>query len=135
IVLFVNGVPLVVIECKRPDLDTNHGGKAVSQGIQQMIRNQKTDEIPNLFAYSQLLLSVATSDAQYATTHTAEKFWQGWKEETDIDATVQQLINLPLSDEDKDRLYNHRNYARYIRAYFDEQASLGRLPTIQDKTL
>lgn len=135
IILFVNGIPLVVIECKRPDLDIKHRGKAVSQGIQQMIRNQKSDEIPHLFTYSQLVLSVSTSDAHYATTHTAEKFWQVWKEEQDIEMTVQGLINQPLDNDDQERLYNHRSKVRYIRAYFDEQSRLGRLPTVQDKTL
>ena len=32
-VLFVNGIPLVVIECKRPDLD-QHGEKAVAEAVE-----------------------------------------------------------------------------------------------------
>ncbi len=123
IVLFVNGIPLVVIECKRPDKNAKHGGKSVSEGITQMIRNQKRDYIPRLFAYSQLLLSVATSDARYATTYTPEKFWQLWKEEADIEPAVKALINQPLTDAQKDRLYMHRDRAHYVRHYFDEQAA------------
>jgi hypothetical protein len=51
IVCFVNGLPWVVIEAKRPD--SSHEGKpTVSEGISQNIRNQKVDEIPHLFCYT-----------------------------------------------------------------------------------
>ena len=53
IVLFVNGIPLAVIECKRPDEKD-----AAEIGISQHLRNQRGDEIPLLFVFSQLLLSV-----------------------------------------------------------------------------
>src|SRR5687768_3231485 len=54
IVLFVNGIPLCVIECKSPTLAGND--KPVEQAISQMIRNQKDDAgIPRLFVFSQLL--------------------------------------------------------------------------------
>jgi type I restriction enzyme R subunit len=81
IVCFVNGIPLVVIECKRPDLQKG-GDKAVTEAISQMIRNQENDEIPNLFIYSQLLLAVSKNDALFATTGTAKKFWSIWQEES-----------------------------------------------------
>ena len=57
IVCFVNGIPLVVIEAKRPN---GHANKAptIDAGISQSLRNQRPDEIPHLFAYSQLLLSI-----------------------------------------------------------------------------
>ena len=51
---YVNGIPLVVIEAKRPD-SGNPNSSMVEEGISQMIRNQKADEIPQLFAYAQLL--------------------------------------------------------------------------------
>ena len=82
IVLFVNGIPLVVIECKRPDLD-HHGEKAVAQGIEQMLRNQREDEIPHLFVYSQLLMAISANDALYGTTGTTKKFWALWREESE----------------------------------------------------
>ena len=66
IVLFVNGIPLVVIECKRPDKHTSEGKPAVHDAISQMLRNQRLDdEIPHLFIYAQLLLAVSVNDARY----------------------------------------------------------------------
>jgi type I restriction enzyme R subunit len=47
IVLFVNGIPLVVIECKRTDLGP--GKDPIEQAISQHIRNQIEDGIPRLF--------------------------------------------------------------------------------------
>jgi type I restriction enzyme R subunit len=135
IVVFVNGIPLVVIECKRPDKSTQHGGKAVNEGITQTIRNQKMDGIPDLFAYSQIVMAIATTDALYATTATEQKFWQVWKEEHDIEDAVHERINAPLSEADKDELFKYRDNAPKMRRYFDEQERLGRLPTVQDKTL
>jgi type I restriction enzyme R subunit len=78
IVLFVNGIPLANIECKRPDLKD-----PIAEGISQHLRNQRDDEIPKLFLYAQLLLALSKNEAQYATTGTAAKFWAVWREEVD----------------------------------------------------
>ena len=39
IVLFVNGIPLAVVECKRSDMTTTKGERAVFQAVKQMLRN------------------------------------------------------------------------------------------------
>ncbi|GGE55859.1 type I restriction endonuclease subunit R [Actibacterium pelagium] len=80
VICYVNGLPLVVIEAKRPD-SGNPNKSMVVEGISQSIRNQRTDEIPQLFAYSQLLMSVSGIDGKYATTKTPSKFWANWREE------------------------------------------------------
>jgi type I restriction enzyme R subunit len=79
-VCFVNGLPLAVIEAKRPD-SGNPNRSMVDEGISQSIRNQKADEIPHFFAYSQLLVSISSTDARYGTTKTPKKFWSRWREE------------------------------------------------------
>lgn len=73
IVLFVNGIPFCVIECKAPNIE-------VELGVQQTIRNQNDDYIPKLFIYSQMVLALNKNNAMYATTGTAAKFWSIWKE-------------------------------------------------------
>jgi type I restriction enzyme R subunit len=75
VVLFVNGIPLCVIECKRPDIK-----EPLTEAISQHTRNQQEDGIRHLYIYSQLLLSLATLQAKYATTDTKEEFWASWKE-------------------------------------------------------
>ncbi|MDW1924909.1 HsdR family type I site-specific deoxyribonuclease [Vibrio sp. 947] len=107
IVCFVNGLPWVVIEAKRPD--SSHEGKpTVAEGISQNIRNQKVDEIPHLFAYSQLLMSVNGNEGLYGTCGTPSKFWAKWKEEQITDATFARLKNAPLTPEQLDKLFAHR---------------------------
>lgn len=73
IVLFVNGIPFCVIECKAPQVE-------VEQAVSQSIRNQNDDYIPKLFIYSQMVLALNKNSAMYATTGTAAKFWGVWKE-------------------------------------------------------
>jgi type I restriction enzyme R subunit len=107
IVCFVNGLPLVVIEAKRPD--SNKEGKSTNaEAISQQIRNQGQQEIPHLFAYSQLLLSVNGHEGLYATCGTPEKFWAKWKEELIPEAEFVRLKNRNLNDKQLNSLFNHR---------------------------
>jgi type I restriction enzyme R subunit len=107
IVCFVNGLPLVVIEAKRPD--SNKEGKSTNaEAISQQIRNQGQQEIPHLFAYSQLLLSVNGHEGLYATCGTPEKFWAKWKEELIPEAEFVRLKNRNLNDKQINSLFNHR---------------------------
>lgn len=129
IVLFVNGIPLVVIECKRPDLKD-----ALDQAGSQNIRNQKDEYIPKLFVYAQLLLGVSKNEAKYATVGTPAKFWAVWHERENVERTLVEFINRPLSRNQKDRLFSDE-YS-YLRAYFDRMEAAGeREITGQDATL
>ena len=75
IVLFVNGIPFVVIECKRPDIKG-----AEEQAVSQHLRNQQDDGIRGLDVYSSLLLAIGNNFGSYATTGSAQKFWCKWRE-------------------------------------------------------
>jgi type I restriction enzyme R subunit len=101
-----------------------------------MLRNQRDDEIPHLFVFSQVLLAISTNDARYATTGTPKPFWSVWSEDGDSDADVQRLINGRLDAVTKRHVYAHREHAAAIQRYFDAQEAAGeRLPTAQDRTL
>lgn len=128
IVIFVNGIPLVVIECKKPGLD-----KPIEQAISQHLRNQHDDEIPRLFIFSQILMVISKNDGKYATTGTPKRWWSLWREEEDIEQTVAGFVNKSLSSDVKDKLFSTR--FRYIRNYFDELERNGREVTGQDKIL
>lgn len=98
IVLFVNGIPFAVIECKSPKVE-------VEQAISQMIRNQRDEYIPRLFTYAQMVLGVNKNDARYATTGTPAKFWSKWKEDV-ADAVLQPLLEKPLPERVKASLFD-----------------------------
>ncbi len=133
IVCYVNGLPWVVIEAKRPN-SSKQGKPTIKEGVSQNIRNQKSDEIPHLFAYSQLLISINGSDGLYATCGTPDKFWAKWKEEDIIDAEFHRLKNKTLSPAQKSKIFNHRE--DHIKREFDTLISGGELMvTGQDKLL
>ena len=127
VVLFVNGIPLCVIECKQSGKDR------LEQAISQHIRNQADDYIPKLFVFSQLLVGVAANDAAYGTTATPAAFWAKWRELEDVTKEVQALVNRPLSRAQKDNLFADR--FGYVRTYFDDLEAEGREVTEQDRAL
>ena len=125
VVLFVNGIPLCVIECKRPDMKD-----PLTQAISQNLRNQQEDGIQSLYAMSQLILSLTVNEGSYATSGTPSKFWAKWQEDFKIpnggiDAkkedhfrqSLYKLKNTPIENTIKQRLFTERFY--YVRKYFD----------------
>ena len=74
IVLFINGIPFAVIECKAPHV-------SVDQAVEQNIRNQQAEYIPQLYKYAQIVMATNKNAVKYATTGTPKKFWNVWKEE------------------------------------------------------
>jgi type I restriction enzyme R subunit len=132
VVAFVNGIPLGVIEAKRA-ASGNPNKNMVEEGISQNLRNQKNDEVPYLFAFAQLLFSISRNDGRYGTTHTPAKFWSKWQDEEFDDQYVQRIKNYPLSQSNKDTLFQDK--PPKIRAYFEQLWSKTVLPTEQDKLL
>jgi type I restriction enzyme R subunit len=132
LVLFVNGIPLAVIECKRPDLGP--GKDPIKEAISQHLRNQKDDGIPQLFLHSQLLLAVSKNQAKYGTTGTPAKFWAVWKEREDVDEALREAVNRPLTEVQKEQLFSGR--FAYVRESFDAlELEGGRQVTEQDRAL
>lgn len=81
IVLFVNGLPLVVIECKSPKLGEGWLGEAV----EQLLRYQETEErhrdlgAPRFFNTVQLTVATCGVAAYYGTVGTPDRFYAAWK--------------------------------------------------------
>lgn len=127
IVLFVNGIPLAVIECKSPSIE-------LEQAISEQIRNQSAEYIPQLFTFAQLLLAVNKNEAKYATVGASAPFWGLWREPGDVTSTVSALANSPLSDAQKAVLFSGE-FAP-VRSHFDSLESAGpREITAQDRAL
>ncbi|HMT71291.1 MAG TPA: HsdR family type I site-specific deoxyribonuclease [Chitinophagaceae bacterium] len=135
IVLFVNGIPFCIIECKRPDMK-----EPLSQAISQQLRSQQEDGIRSLYVYAQILLSIATREALYGTNATPEKFWSKWQEkfsnsegEKSYKESVKHLKNTPLDIDQKEKLFSDR--FKYVRQYFDAMEQEQIEPTVQDEYL
>ena len=108
VVLFVNGIPFVIIENKRRDKNDS-----LEEAISQQIRNQKEKEgIPKLFFYAQLLLAVHPNEVKYAATGTPSKFWSVWKE--DVEKPVSKLLKKKVNNtKAEDRLVTEQDKALY----------------------
>ena len=79
IVLYVNGIALVVLELKRSSV-------SVTQGIRQNLDNQKSEFIKNFFATIQLVMAGSDSEGlKYGVIDTPEKYYLTWKEDTPIE--------------------------------------------------
>lgn len=74
IVILVNGIPLVVIECKKSSV-------SVKEGVKQNIRNWQPEYIPQLFKFVQIVIAVNPNEAKYATAGTTEEYYCKWVEE------------------------------------------------------
>lgn len=126
IVLFINGIPMVVIECKSPNI-------GVDEAVSQSIRNQHEEYIPRLFSYAQLVVAINKNDARYATVGASKKFWNVWKEDID-EKRLLSVVNTPLSSDQKQVLFT--GDFELARSFFDNMEKEGqRLSTEQDKAL
>ncbi|MEG2339760.1 MAG: type I restriction endonuclease subunit R [Odoribacter sp.] len=132
IVLFVNGIPLCVIECKRPDIKDS-----LTQAVSQHLRNQKEDGIRSLYVYSALLLSIATQSASYATTATPEKFWAKWTEQF-ANSEEQQAYKQTLLQKVNEKLINPKLFGErfgYVRGHFEQLHASPITSSVQDEYL
>ena len=129
IVLFVNGIPLCVIECKRPDIKDS-----LKQAISQHLRNQKEDGIRSLYVYSALLLATNVNEVSYATTATPEKFWSKWTEQF-ADKNAEELYRYKLAEKVNEKRINNKMFAErynYVRADIEKRYKAPLIPSVQD---
>lgn len=127
IVCFVNGIPFVVIENKRPTESLKKAGS-------QLIGYQSEEFIPQLFHFAQVLMSMRRAEALYATVGTPRKFWQSWRDEEDSDEAIAAVINLPLKSQDKAAIFS--GDLAPARRFFDDMAREGhRAVTEQDRLI
>ena len=125
IVAFVNGIPILVIENKRPT-------ESLKKADSQLIGYQNEDKIPQLFHFAQLLIGMNRNEARYATVGTPRKFWQTWRDEEDTDEAIAPFANRVLTAEEKCAIFSG-DFAG-ARAYFDAMAVEGdRAVTAQDR--
>lgn len=131
IVLFVNGIPVVVVECKRAAY-TDPNKKPIDLAIKQLGDYQQSDGIPQVFVTSQLLLALARDKAEYGTTGTPRKFWSRWREDG-IDDDIRDLIGTTLPDDQLAKLLDGP-FAANEQA-FKKLLKEGRFVYEQDRTL
>ncbi len=124
IVGFVNGIPFLVIENKRPT-------EPLKKAESQLIAYQGVENIPHLFHFAQLLMSMNRGEARYATVGTATKFWSTWREKGGTDSDIEPFLDKQLSEDIKGALFS--GGFSEARAYFEGGES--RIVTAQDRLI
>jgi type I restriction enzyme, R subunit len=127
IVGFVNGVPFLVIENKRPT-------ESLKKAHSQLIGYQNEDNIPQLFHFAQLLVAMNRQEAHYATVGTPHKFWAAWRDEEDKDEAIAACANRPFSPAEADAIFC--GDLASARAPFEQSMAEGaRAVTAQDRAI
>ncbi|QOZ20826.1 DEAD/DEAH box helicase [Bradyrhizobium sp. CCBAU 21365] len=101
IIVYVNGLPLAVIECKSPAL-----ADPVGEAIRQFRRYEGRDEFtglgaPRLFETAQFSIALARDVAKYGTTLTPARHWAEWKDPypLTLDQLTAQLGRTPTGQD------------------------------------
>lgn len=115
IVLFINGIPLAVIECKDASVP-------IIQAISQNIRNQKPDYIPQLFKFIQIVMAANKNETKYATCGTPDKFWSTWNEqyvERQNELLNKTVIGRQVTKQDRDiiSLFEKERFLELIKDF------------------
>jgi len=104
IILFVNGIPLVVIECKSPKVK-----ESIAEAIDQLMRYSQQRNVgiegnPVLFYYNQLLIVTDKLKAKFGTITThIEKYFYRWSDPYPM--TLEELqTKIGTSPNDQQRL-------------------------------
>lgn len=80
VVAFVNGIPLVVVECKSPTIND-----PLDTATDQIFRYQEAEDrfrglgAPRLFHAAQILVATCGQAAKYGTVGTPRRHWSEWK--------------------------------------------------------
>lgn len=120
IVLFVNGIPFAVIECKKASVP-------VDEAVYQMIRNQKYAQTPKFFLFPQILIATNINEIKYGTMQTPFEFYSVWKEKdapADYETNVLENINKPIAENIVLQICNdlrRKDYVHYAKKSLSAQ--------------
>jgi type I restriction enzyme, R subunit len=120
IVLFLNGLPVVVIECKSPKVND-----AIPEAIDQLMRyseqrGAKGEGSQPLFFYNQFIVATCRNECKFGTitTHT-EKYFYRWSDPYPL--TNDELSHGASAPNDQQRLVagmmSHQNLLDLIRSF------------------
>lgn len=120
IVLFVNGIPFAVIECKKASVP-------VDEAVYQMIRNQKFAQTPKFFLFPQILIATNINEIKYGTMQTPFEFYSVWKEKdapADYETKVLENINKQIDDNTVSQVckdLRRKDYVHHTKASLSAQ--------------
>ena len=111
-VLFINGIPLVAIELKKSLVNYENG-------IKQLLKEQRKEEIPHLFKFIQLCIAGNENEARYGTSGTNLEQYSIWREESSKDTIKNLVQNREITQLDRTlfSLLEKERLLRLVRHY------------------
>lgn len=101
VVVFVNGIPLAVIECKSPAL-----ADPIGEALRQFRRYEGREEFkglgaPRLFELAHLSIALARDVAKAGTTATPARYWSDWRDSYPLtsDALASRIGRTPTAQD------------------------------------
>jgi type I restriction enzyme R subunit len=134
VVLFVNGIPIAIVECKSPTLGEEWKKEALDQFSRyQELENRWRDlGAPKLFETMQVLVATCGHAAVYGTVTTPHRFYAAWK--VPYPKTMEQLASElgrnPLAQDVLfDGMLRPENLLDLVRNFivFERDADTGRM--------
>ncbi len=92
LLLFINGVPLAIIECKASHVK-------ISQGIQQLLSYQNSH--PRHFLYNQVCVAINRNEGLYGAIFTPEAFYLRYRLEPEEEQRVSALSDEPITEQQR----------------------------------
>lgn len=120
IVLFLNGLPIVVVECKSPKIK-----EPIAEAIDQLMRYSEQrghakEGCPSLFYYNQFIVATCRNEAKFGTITTyIEKHFYRWTDPYPY--TVDDIEHQGTSPNDQQRLIqgmlSHKNLLSLLQSF------------------
>ena len=92
LLLFINGLPLAMIECKASHVK-------ISKGINQLLSYQNSH--PRHFVFNQVCVAINRNQAVYGAIHTPEQFYFRYRLEAQEEAEVRSLLGKEPTEQDR----------------------------------
>jgi len=110
LLLFINGIPLGMIECKK-------SSEKLSKGIRQLLGYQQ--HFPRHFIYQQVFAAINRVEAKYGTLNTPEPFYFFYKLEPTEEAVVTERLGRQATEQDKLlwALFEPNRFLRLVSSY------------------
>ena len=128
VVCFVNGLPLVLIECAT--MGEDRGFEDVMDRIEQF---QKMDKWFPLFAYCQVLLGLDEAEGGHLKAGPTTGDWVRWGEVEGDSSAIIDMVNSPPAVADHHKLFFRRD--ALLKAEFEREVNREKQVTDRDRIL
>lgn len=104
LILYVNGIPFAVMECKARHVD-------VEKAIHDHLKKWRHNGILELYKFCQIAVATNAKEARFSTAYASEEYWTSWKlgaadrRPDEVRARLESLVKQRLTTEQKNAVF------------------------------